>query len=63
MFGGHPEAIEISVELIRDGLEKTQNKSVRESQGQLFWIGSGGVFYIIWHVTEMYLRTPGHRPF
>jgi len=61
--GQHPELVDIHPQLvaaakegIRDAMEHNSNCANRNSQRQFRFLVTGAIFYIVWHVLEMYLR-------
>ena len=54
-FPSHPQVVEIIEEAVRDLADKTG----RWGAWQFRFLILGAVFYVLWHVTEMALRTQG----
>ena len=54
--GTHPQVIQAAREGILEAIEKGQKKVGRFSYWQFTFLVSGAVFYIAWHIFEMYLR-------
>jgi hypothetical protein len=54
-FPPHPDVIRI----IKETLDKEVSETGRWGARQFRFLLAGASFYIIWHVTEMTLRTPG----
>jgi hypothetical protein len=54
-FPNHPEVVAVIEEAVRE----SANKSGRWGARQFRLLVTGAVFYVVWHVTEMALRTPG----
>jgi hypothetical protein len=52
-FPNHPEVIA----MIEKSLEEQSNASGRYGRNQFVLLLSGAVFYIVWHIVEMYQRT------
>ena len=54
-FPNHPQVVAIIEEAVRE----TADKSGRWGARQFRFLVAGAVFYVLWHVTEMALRTLG----
>ncbi|SFJ53841.1 hypothetical protein [Bradyrhizobium sp. cf659] len=54
-YPNHPQVLEIIEEAVR----KLADKTGRWGVWQFRFLILGAVFYVLWHVTEMALRTPG----
>jgi hypothetical protein len=59
--GEHPEfpPNPAVINVIRKILEEQSNKSGASGAWQFRFLIGGAFFYVVWHVTEMALRTPG----
>jgi hypothetical protein len=55
-IGTHPEKM-AAQEGIRTGIEKNANKTTSLGRRQLWFLILGAIFFVAWHVTEMWLRT------
>jgi DMSO/TMAO reductase YedYZ heme-binding membrane subunit len=59
-FPNHPRIVTVIEAAVRESADKTGRWTVR----QFRFLVAGAVFYVLWHVTEMALRTQGfHVPF
>jgi hypothetical protein len=59
-FPNHPQVVAVIEEVVREAADKSGRWHVR----QFRFLIAGAVFYVLWHVTEMALRTQGvHVPF
>jgi len=47
------------VAVIEEAVRESADKSGRWGARQFRLLVTGAVFYVVWHVTEMALRTPG----
>lgn len=56
--GRHPQVIAAASEGIRNALEKHGNRATRFGRNQFVFLVAGAVLYVVWHVWEMWLRTP-----
>ena len=54
----HPQAREAAMEGTRQAAEENAHQSRRLANRQFRFLVVGAVFYIIWHVIEMAVRTP-----
>jgi hypothetical protein len=54
--GTHPQLMSIASDGIRDAIENSSNSSAMYARWQFRLLVGGGVLFIVWHVTEMYLR-------
>lgn len=54
-FPNHPSVVATIEDFVRENVAKTGRWGAR----QFRFLITGAVFYILWHVTEMALRTPG----
>lgn len=57
LTGKHPELIQIASEKLREILEEQVDQSGWFSRWQFRTLIIGAVFFLGWHLTEMYLRT------
>ena len=57
--GQHPQMIAAASEGIRRALESNANRANRYGHWQFRSLITGGLFYVAWHVTQMYLRNAG----
>jgi hypothetical protein len=53
----HPDAINAASDGIRAALETNSNRANRYAIWQLRLLIAGALFYVVWHVWQMYLRT------
>lgn len=56
-YGNHPDYIQAASEGIKSAIEKNSKKVMMFGRYQTRTFILGALFYIIWHVYEMYLRT------
>jgi hypothetical protein len=54
-FSNHPEVVAVIEEAVRESADKSGRWGAR----QFRLLVTGAVFYVVWHVTEMALRTLG----
>jgi hypothetical protein len=55
-FGARPDLIEAASQRIRNVVEKNSIVSSRYASWQFWSLVVGAVFYLLWHIYEMYLR-------
>lgn len=55
--GNHPGSIAAASEGIKSAMEHNINSASLYSRWQFRLLVSGGIFYIIWHILEMSIRT------
>jgi hypothetical protein len=56
-LGNNPFLVEAASAGIRDAMEHHVEKAKNWSVWQFWMLVAGGLFYIVWHVVEMWLRT------
>ena len=56
--GKNPEIIAILAAAIQNGINANSSRTERFGKMQFEFLISGAIFYIGWHVWEMWLRTP-----
>jgi hypothetical protein len=54
-FPNHPQVVAVIEEAVRESADRTGKWAAR----QFRFLVAGAVFYVLWHVTEMALRTQG----
>lgn len=54
--GSHPELIQAASEGVRQAVDKKAGRAQRSGHWQFRLILAGAIFYIGWHILEMYLR-------
>jgi len=59
MLGEHPEKIEAGSVGIRLAMESNSERGSVFARWQFRFLVSGAILYLVWHVTGMYLRSPG----
>jgi hypothetical protein len=57
LAGTHPEKIQIGVDFIKGKIEEQGSKASIFARWQFGLLMTGAVFYVLWHILEMYLRT------
>ncbi|WP_332770521.1 hypothetical protein [Phenylobacterium sp.] len=57
LTGRHPQAMQIGSETLRQIIDDQGRESQRWARAQFRLLISGALFYMGWHVLEMYLRT------
>lgn len=55
-FGNHPQSIQAASEGVRQAIEQNAESANRLGHWQFRFLIAGAVFYVTWHVLEMYLR-------
>lgn len=55
--GGDPQRMAVGNEVLREKIEDESNKGNRFAKWQFRFLISGALFYICWHILEMYLRS------
>jgi hypothetical protein len=56
-IGEHPQMMSAASQGIRDAIASNSNRATRYGKSQFAFLVSGAVFYLAWHVAEMWLRT------
>lgn len=59
--GTHPDAIAAASEGIRDAIKDNIKRASRLARLQFDSLILGAVFYLVWHILEMAVRTLGQR--
>lgn len=54
--GNHPQYIQATSEGVRQAIEQNSESANRLGHWQFRFLIAGAVFYVIWHLLEMYLR-------
>jgi hypothetical protein len=57
MVGNHPQKMVAASEGLSKAFEKSSTRANRNSQWQFRFLVTGAIFYIAWHIFEMWLRT------
>jgi hypothetical protein len=55
--GTHPQKMAIAIGVITEAMKKDSAAANKCGQGQFRYLVAGPIFYILWHVIEMYLRS------
>lgn len=56
-IGEHPQMMSAASQGIRDAIVSNSDHATRLGKCQFALLVSGAVFYLAWHVAEMWLRT------
>lgn len=59
IVGSHPENIDQGIRVVRESFERQSDKAKRAYALQFGLLVVGSLFYLAWHVLEMYMRTIG----
>lgn len=57
----NPQKIKLVDDNFKDELSNTSKKSKKEYKYQLYTFFIGVLFYIIWHICEMYINTIANK--
>jgi len=57
LVGAHPQLVAAAKEGIRDAMEHNADCANRNGHRQFRFLVAGAIFYVVWHVLEMYLRS------
>lgn len=55
-YGNHPDYIQAASEGIKEAMKSNSKKVRRYGSAQTLMFYCGAIFYVVWHVLEMYLR-------
>ena len=58
LSGDHPGQIEVGREIILQSIERDNKRAHRYAIWQFRLLVAGGLWYIVWHIVQMYVRTP-----
>jgi hypothetical protein len=53
----HPAHNQAESEDIKNELQSMSEIANKNAKWQLYWFYVGGVLFVIWHITEMYIRS------
>ncbi len=56
LSGAHPQLVAAAKDGIRSAIEHNSDCANRNSHRQFRLLVAGAVFYVVWHILEMYLR-------